>query len=58
VVDINRVVLRQLKLAVAGGTVKADGEVVCTATNLTVGLVEVGALGSSQGISKQVGGKS
>jgi 3-hydroxyacyl-[acyl-carrier protein] dehydratase/trans-2-decenoyl-[acyl-carrier protein] isomerase len=43
VVDIKRVILRRLKLAIADGTVKADGEVVCAATDLTVGLAEIGA---------------
>ncbi len=43
VVDIKRVVLRRLKLAIADGIVKADGEVVCVATNLTVGLAETDA---------------
>jgi 3-hydroxyacyl-[acyl-carrier protein] dehydratase / trans-2-decenoyl-[acyl-carrier protein] isomerase len=38
VVDIKRLLLRRLKLAIADGVVKADGEVVCTATDLTVGL--------------------
>jgi 3-hydroxyacyl-[acyl-carrier protein] dehydratase/trans-2-decenoyl-[acyl-carrier protein] isomerase len=42
-IDIKRVVLRRLKLAIADGIVKADGEVMCTASNLTVGLAEVGA---------------
>lgn len=43
VVDIKRVLLRRLKLAIADGAVKADGEVVCTATDVTVGLAEVDA---------------
>jgi 3-hydroxyacyl-[acyl-carrier protein] dehydratase/trans-2-decenoyl-[acyl-carrier protein] isomerase len=43
VVDIKRVVLRRLKLAIADGVVKADGEVVCAATDVTVGLAEIGA---------------
>ena len=43
VVDIKRVVLRRLKLAIADGVVKADGEVICAATDLTVVLAEVGA---------------
>jgi 3-hydroxyacyl-[acyl-carrier protein] dehydratase/trans-2-decenoyl-[acyl-carrier protein] isomerase len=38
VVDIKRVALRRLKLAIADGVVKADGEVVFAATDLTVGL--------------------
>jgi 3-hydroxyacyl-[acyl-carrier protein] dehydratase/trans-2-decenoyl-[acyl-carrier protein] isomerase len=46
-VDIKRVVLRRLKLAIADGIVKADGDVVCAATDLTVGLAEIGASDSS-----------
>jgi 3-hydroxyacyl-[acyl-carrier protein] dehydratase/trans-2-decenoyl-[acyl-carrier protein] isomerase len=45
VVDIKRVLLRRLKLAIADGMVKADGEVVCAATNLAVGLAEIDAPG-------------
>jgi 3-hydroxyacyl-[acyl-carrier protein] dehydratase/trans-2-decenoyl-[acyl-carrier protein] isomerase len=43
VVDIKRVFLRRLKLAIADGVVKADGEIVCAATDVTVGLAEIGA---------------
>lgn len=43
VVDIKRVVLRRLKLAIADGVVKADGEVVCVAKDLTVALAEMDA---------------
>jgi 3-hydroxyacyl-[acyl-carrier protein] dehydratase/trans-2-decenoyl-[acyl-carrier protein] isomerase len=43
VLDIKRVLLRRLKLAIADGVVKADGEVVCAATDVTVGLAEIGA---------------
>jgi 3-hydroxyacyl-[acyl-carrier protein] dehydratase/trans-2-decenoyl-[acyl-carrier protein] isomerase len=35
--------LRRLKLAIADGVVKADGEIVCAATDVTVGLAEIGA---------------
>ena len=42
VVDLKRVILRRLKLAIADGTLKADGEVIYTATDLRVGLFEVG----------------
>jgi 3-hydroxyacyl-[acyl-carrier protein] dehydratase/trans-2-decenoyl-[acyl-carrier protein] isomerase len=42
VVDIRRVILRRLKLAVADGVIKADGEVVYQALDLRVGLSEVG----------------
>src|SRR5262245_153319 len=36
VVDIKRVLLPRLNLAIAGGVVKADGEIVCSATDVTV----------------------
>jgi 3-hydroxyacyl-[acyl-carrier protein] dehydratase/trans-2-decenoyl-[acyl-carrier protein] isomerase len=42
VVDLKRVVLRKLKLAIADGALKADGEVIYTATDLRVGLFEAG----------------
>jgi 3-hydroxyacyl-[acyl-carrier protein] dehydratase/trans-2-decenoyl-[acyl-carrier protein] isomerase len=42
VVDLKRVILRRLKLGIADGTLKADGEVIYTATDLRVGLFEVG----------------
>ncbi len=42
VVDIKRVILRKLKLAIADGVIKADGEVVYQALNLRVGLSEAG----------------
>jgi 3-hydroxyacyl-[acyl-carrier protein] dehydratase/trans-2-decenoyl-[acyl-carrier protein] isomerase len=48
VVDIKRVLLRRLKLVIADGVVKADGAVVCAATNLTVGLAEIGDLDKPQ----------
>ena len=38
IIDMKRVILRRLKLAIADGTMKADGEVVYTATDLKVGL--------------------
>jgi 3-hydroxyacyl-[acyl-carrier protein] dehydratase/trans-2-decenoyl-[acyl-carrier protein] isomerase len=41
-VDMKRVILRKLKLAIADGTLKADGEVIYTATDLRVGLFETG----------------
>jgi hypothetical protein len=47
VVDIKRVLLRRLKLAIADGVVKADGEIVCTATDVTVGLAEIGVPGTN-----------
>jgi 3-hydroxyacyl-[acyl-carrier protein] dehydratase/trans-2-decenoyl-[acyl-carrier protein] isomerase len=43
VIDIKRVLLRRLKLAIADGVLKADREIVCAATDATVGLSEFGA---------------
>lgn len=40
IVDVKRVILRRLKLGIADGTVKADGEVIYRATDLRVGLFE------------------
>ena len=40
VVDLKRVILRKLKLAIADGVVKADGQVVAVFTDLRVGLFE------------------
>jgi 3-hydroxyacyl-[acyl-carrier protein] dehydratase/trans-2-decenoyl-[acyl-carrier protein] isomerase len=48
VVDIKRVLLRRLKLGIADGVVKADGEVVCAATDLTVGLADIGTPGKEE----------
>lgn len=42
VVDLKRVILRRLKLAIADGMLKADGEVIYTATDLRVGLFDAG----------------
>jgi 3-hydroxyacyl-[acyl-carrier protein] dehydratase/trans-2-decenoyl-[acyl-carrier protein] isomerase len=42
VVDMKRVILRRLKLAIADGVMKADGQVIYTATDLRVGLFEAG----------------
>jgi 3-hydroxyacyl-[acyl-carrier protein] dehydratase/trans-2-decenoyl-[acyl-carrier protein] isomerase len=42
VVDIKRVILRKLKLAIADGVIKADGEVVYQALDLRVGLSDAG----------------
>ena len=38
VVDMKRVILRKLKLAIADGVMKADGQVIYAATDLRVGL--------------------
>ena len=40
VVDLKRVILRKLKLAVADGLVRGDGQVMYAATDLRVGLFE------------------
>lgn len=42
VVDLKRVILRKLKLAVADGVVRADGEVIYAAADLRVGLFDAG----------------
>ena len=42
VVDLKRVILRKLKLAIADGTMKADGQIIYAATDLRVGLFETG----------------
>ena len=42
VVDMKRVILRKLKLAIADGALKADGQVIYTATDMRVGLFETG----------------
>jgi 3-hydroxyacyl-[acyl-carrier protein] dehydratase / trans-2-decenoyl-[acyl-carrier protein] isomerase len=42
VVDLKRVILRRLKLAIADGIMKADGQVIYAATDLRVGLFEAG----------------
>jgi 3-hydroxyacyl-[acyl-carrier protein] dehydratase/trans-2-decenoyl-[acyl-carrier protein] isomerase len=47
VVDIKRVFMRRLKLVIADGVVKADGEVIYAATDLTVGLTEIGGIGEA-----------
>lgn len=42
VVDLKRVILRKLKLAIADGLLKADGNLIYTATDLRVGIFEAG----------------
>ena len=42
VIDLKRVILRKLKLGIADGTVKADGETIYQATDLRVGLFVAG----------------
>jgi 3-hydroxyacyl-[acyl-carrier protein] dehydratase/trans-2-decenoyl-[acyl-carrier protein] isomerase len=42
IVDLKRVILRRLKLAIADGVMKADGQVIYTANDLRVGLFAAG----------------
>jgi 3-hydroxyacyl-[acyl-carrier protein] dehydratase/trans-2-decenoyl-[acyl-carrier protein] isomerase len=42
VVDLKRVILRKLKLAIADGSLLADGQVIYSARDLRVGLFEAG----------------
>jgi 3-hydroxyacyl-[acyl-carrier protein] dehydratase / trans-2-decenoyl-[acyl-carrier protein] isomerase len=42
VIDLKRVILRKLKLGIADGVMKADGQVIYSATDLRVGLFEAG----------------
>lgn len=42
VIDLKRVILRKLKLAIADGVVKADGVTIYQATDLRVGLFQAG----------------
>lgn len=42
VVDLKRIILRKLKLAIADGVMKADGKVIYEAKDLRVGLFETG----------------
>ncbi len=49
VIDMKRVILRRLKLAIADGQLIADGKVIYTATDLRVGLFETGDTPSAGG---------
>jgi 3-hydroxyacyl-[acyl-carrier protein] dehydratase/trans-2-decenoyl-[acyl-carrier protein] isomerase len=49
VVDLKRVILRRLKLAIADGMLKADGQIIYTATDLRVGLFEAGEAPEASG---------
>jgi 3-hydroxyacyl-[acyl-carrier protein] dehydratase / trans-2-decenoyl-[acyl-carrier protein] isomerase len=49
VVDMKRVILRRLKLGIADGQLKADGEVIYTASEMRVGLFETGDNASAAG---------
>jgi 3-hydroxyacyl-[acyl-carrier protein] dehydratase/trans-2-decenoyl-[acyl-carrier protein] isomerase len=49
IVDMKRVILRKLKLAIADGVMKADGQVIYTATDLRVGLFESGESAAAVG---------
>ena len=42
IIDMKRVILRKLKLAIADGILTADGQTIYTATDLRVGLFEAG----------------
>ena len=45
IVDLKRVILRKLKLGIADGLLKADGEVIYTASDLQSGLFDAGETG-------------
>ncbi|MGD9785000.1 MAG: bifunctional 3-hydroxydecanoyl-ACP dehydratase/trans-2-decenoyl-ACP isomerase [Hyphomicrobiaceae bacterium] len=47
IIDIKRVILRKLKLGIADGILKADGEVIYTATDLRVTLFDAEAAAPS-----------
>src|SRR5262249_53498761 len=49
VVDLKRVILRKLKLGIADGVMKADGQVIYKATDMRVGLFEPGQGPSGNG---------
>ena len=49
IVDLKRVILRRLKLAIADGGMKADGQVIYTASDLRVGLFEAGEVATALG---------
>jgi len=49
VIDLKRVILRKLKLGIGDGTLKADGEPIYHATDLRVGLFQVGEAPSASG---------
>lgn len=42
VIDMKRIILRKLKLGIGDGVMKADGQIIYTATDLRVGLFETG----------------
>lgn len=49
VIDMKRVILRKLKLAIADGALKADGETIYQATDLRVGLFQTGEAPAATG---------
>lgn len=49
VVDLKRVILRKLKMAIADGVMKADGVIIYSATDLRVGLFEADQAPASAG---------
>ncbi len=49
VIDLKRIILRKLKLGIADGVMKADGQVIYTATDLRVGLFDTGDAATQNG---------
>jgi 3-hydroxyacyl-[acyl-carrier protein] dehydratase/trans-2-decenoyl-[acyl-carrier protein] isomerase len=49
IVDMKRVILRRLKLAIADGRLFADGELIYSASDMRVGLFEAGQVPSAAG---------
>lgn len=49
VIDLKRIILRKLKLGIADGVMKADGQVIYTATDLRVGLFDTVAAATQNG---------
>ena len=49
VIDMKRVILRRLKLAIADGQLIADGKVIYTASEMRVGLFEAGEAAAASG---------
>ncbi len=50
VIDMKRVILRKLKLAIADGQVLADGKLIYTATDLRVGLFDATETAAASGV--------
>ena len=49
IIDFKRVILRRLKLGIADGVLKADGEPIYHATDLRVGLFQAGEAPTATG---------